>query len=142
MPHKCARCGGVYDDGAAEIITGCGCGSKVFLFLRKDYAGTPEATIQVLKERAVDDRDLTWLDNEFKDRLKGPGTVSLDIENVLRVDEGKFQLNIERLMSGEPVVIKASEGVYYIDLPYSMKSKRQGGRRWATRPSGASHTAR
>ena len=126
MPHKCARCSTIFEDNARQLISGCDCGSRVFLYLRADYAGSKEQTIEVLKEKAVDERDLAWLDKEFSKKV-GPDkkTISLDIENVLRLDEGKFHLDLARLMSGEPVVIKASEGVYYIDLQYSMKLKKK-----------------
>jgi uncharacterized protein len=125
MPHKCARCSKIIDDGAGELIDGCGCGSKVFLYLRQDFAGSKDDTIKVLKEREIDQRDLEWLDSEFKNKINQNKAVSLDIENVLREDEGKFHIDIQRLMGGEPVVIKASEGVYYIDLPYGMRKKRR-----------------
>ncbi|MBU0763091.1 MAG: Zn-ribbon domain-containing protein [Candidatus Altiarchaeota archaeon] len=126
MPHKCARCSSIYEDGSTQLKEGCGCGSKVFLYLRSDYAGTKEQTIQVLKEKEISQKDLEWLDEEFTDKLKRQGrtTISLDLENVLRVDEGKFRLDLQSLMRGEPVVIKAEEGVYYIDIAYAMKKKR------------------
>ena len=127
MPHKCARCSAIYEDKSPELASGCGCGSKVFLYLRADYAPTKQETIKVLEERKVSERDLEWLDNEFRDGLKDAvKTVSLDIENVLRIDEGKFELDIKSLMRGEPVVIKASEGVYYIDIQHGMMRKKRG----------------
>ncbi len=126
MPHKCARCSRIYEDKAPELIEGCSCGSRVFLYLRPDYAETEEETIRILEEKEITESDLEWLDEEFKDRLKGgEKTISLDIENVLRVGEGKFQLDLRSLMRGEPIVIKASEGVYYIDIQYGMKPKRK-----------------
>ncbi len=127
MPHKCARCSSIYEDGSPQLRDGCVCGSKVFLYLRADYAGTKEQTIEVLKERELSKKDLEWLDEEFTDKLKREGrtTISLDLENVLRVDEGKFRLDLQSLMRGEPVVIKAEEGVYYIDIQYGMKPKKR-----------------
>jgi len=125
MPHKCARCSKIYEEKAPELIDGCGCGSRVFLYLRHDYAGSADETVKVLEERSVSDRDIEWLDSQFRNKLADKKTVSLDIENVLRLDEGKFEIDIKSLMVGEPVVIKASEGVYYIDLQYSMKPKRK-----------------
>jgi predicted nucleic acid-binding Zn-ribbon protein len=82
--------------------------------------------MEVLREKEISQKDLDWLDEQFSDRLKKQGrkTVSLDLENVLRVDEGKFNLDLQSLMRGEPVVIKAEEGVYYIDIAYAMKPKR------------------
>jgi len=126
MPHKCARCSKIYEDKAPELIDGCGCGSKVFLYLRGDYAGSREETIRVLKDKQITEGDLKWLDKEFGGRLKrDEKAISLDIENVLRLDEGKFRLDLQSLMRGEPVVIKAAEGVYYIDIQYGMKPKRK-----------------
>jgi len=125
MPHKCARCTSIYEDGAPQLIRGCDCGSKVFLYLRSDFAGSKDDTLRILKEREVDERDLAWLDREFKGKIRQDATISLDIENVLRIDEGRYELDLARLMSGEPVVIKASEGVYYIDLQYSMKPRKK-----------------
>jgi uncharacterized protein len=127
MPHKCARCSSIYEDKAPQLANGCDCGSRVFLYLRADYAGDARKTIEVLEKNTVSERDLEWLDNEFKNTIKDDKVpVSLDIENVLRRDEGKFEIDIKSLMKGEPVVIKAAEGVYYIDLQYSMRVKRKG----------------
>ncbi|MFH1402942.1 MAG: Zn-ribbon containing protein [Candidatus Altiarchaeota archaeon] len=124
MPHKCARCSSIYEDGSDELINGCGCGSRVFLYLRSDYAGSREETLRVLEEKKLSDSEVDWLDEEFKDRLaREERTISLDIENVLRIDEGKYRLDLQSLMRGEPIVIKARDGVYYIDIPYSMRKK-------------------
>jgi len=126
MPHKCARCSTIYEDKAPQIIDGCSCGSRVFLYLRADFAGTEDQTIEVLKQEEVSEKDLDWLDDEFSDKLKRQGkTIRLDLENVARLSPGKFRLDLQSLMRGEPVVIKAKEGVYYIDLGYSMKPKKK-----------------
>lgn len=126
MPHKCARCSKIFEDTSSELTDGCQCGSKVFLYLRPDYAGTEEETIEVLKEKEISKKDLQWLDEEFTDKIKKENkTIRLDLENVLRIGEGKFQLDVRSLMKGEPVVIKAEEGVYYIDIKYAMKPKKK-----------------
>jgi len=126
MPHKCARCSSIYEDKAKELAEGCSCGSRVFLYLRSDYAGSSEKTIEVLRKEQVAERDLEWLDKEFGSKAtEGRKTVSLNIENVLRIDEGKYELDLKRLMRGEPVVIKAAEGVYYIDIGYGMKKAKK-----------------
>jgi predicted nucleic acid-binding Zn-ribbon protein len=126
MPHKCARCGRIYEDGSVQLISGCDCGSRVFLYLRADYAGSREETIRVLEERELTGPEVDWIDEEFRDRLtREEKTISLDIENVLRVEEGKYRLDLQSLMRGEPIVIKARNGVYYIDIPYAMRKKRK-----------------
>ena len=125
MPHKCARCAIIYDDGSPQLSTGCDCGSRVFLYLRPDYAGTKEETIEVLKENKLTEKDVEWLDTQFKDKLEKKQTVSLDIENVLRTGEGKFHINVHSLMRGDTIVIKAGEGVYYIDIQHGMRPKKK-----------------
>jgi predicted nucleic acid-binding Zn-ribbon protein len=124
MPHKCARCERIYDSNAKELLAGCSCGSRLFLFLREKEGRSKDDTIKELREKKIKESDIKWLDKEFGDRMAGKGTIRLDIENMIRVDEGKFTLDIASLMSGQPIVVKADEGVYYIDIPYSMKPKK------------------
>lgn len=124
MPHKCARCGEIYEDGSPEIITGCKCGARVFLYLKGELGVKKEELIKKLKEREIYQSDFEWLEKEFGDRLeREKKTIHLDIETLERLDEGKFKLDIASLMKGKPVVIKAKEGVYYIDIPYAFKKK-------------------
>ncbi|MBI5225609.1 hypothetical protein HY994_00020 [Candidatus Micrarchaeota archaeon] len=41
MPHKCVRCSTVYPNNSPELMRGCSCGSRVFLFLRDPNAQAP-----------------------------------------------------------------------------------------------------
>ncbi len=41
MPHKCVRCTTVYPNNSPELMRGCSCGSRVFLFLRDPNAPAP-----------------------------------------------------------------------------------------------------
>ncbi|MCK4491135.1 MAG: hypothetical protein KAU03_00825 [Candidatus Altiarchaeales archaeon] len=124
MPHKCARCGRIYDDNAPELIDGCSCGAQVFLYLKTDERNKKKA-IGELRDRDLDENDLDWLEKEFGKDLKGDGkTIHLDVENLTRISKGKYRLDITSLMKGEPIVVKAKEGVYYIDVPYAMRRKK------------------
>lgn len=124
MPHKCARCEKIYDSNAKELLSGCSCGSRLFLFLREREGRSRDEIIKELKEKKITESDIKWLDREFGDKLANKGTIRLDIENMIRIEEGKFTLDIASLMAGQPIVVKAEEGVYYIDIPYSMKPKK------------------
>lgn len=42
MPHKCVRCGKVYGNLAPELMKGCGCSSRIFLFMREDQVSVKE----------------------------------------------------------------------------------------------------
>lgn len=122
MPHKCTRCKKIYMEGSPELLNGCDCGARVFLYVKPTE---PKTDLKKLQDSVVEEDDLKWIEREFGDTLKG-GTIHLDVENMIRLGEGKFELDIESLMSGKPLVIKAREGVYYIDVPYAMKKKRGG----------------
>ena len=126
MPHKCARCERIYESNAKELFEGCPCGSRLFLFLRDKPGRTEAEAVKELRTKKVKDSDLQWLDKEFGDKMAGDkGIIHLDIENMRRLEEGKFTLDIASLMKGNPIVIKADDGVYYIDIPYSMKPKKK-----------------
>ncbi len=126
MPHKCARCGEIYEDGSPELIGGCSCGARVFLYLRGEKGVRKEKVVEKLKEKEISETDLQWLDREFGDKLeREKKTIHLDVETLERLSEGKFKLDIASLMKGKPVVIKAREGVYYIDIPYAFKESKE-----------------
>ena len=50
MPHRCVRCGVVYDDGASEILKGCPCGAKLFFFIKKKYLEESEEMVTKLSQ--------------------------------------------------------------------------------------------
>ncbi|MBD3261562.1 MAG: hypothetical protein GF334_07770 [Candidatus Altiarchaeales archaeon] len=127
MPHKCAYCSKIIKDSDPQLMAGCECGSRVFLYLRGDYKDSVEDTIDFLKEKKLNHQEKKWIETEFEDRLKAGDVISLDIENILQLSDGKFILDLHSLMKGEPVVIK-EEGVYYIDLQYAMRKKGEKSR--------------
>jgi predicted nucleic acid-binding Zn-ribbon protein len=127
MPHKCARCGIIYDDNAPELMNGCTCGARVFLFLRRIEGRSEEEIIEELRSQELEKSDIEWLDKKLGRKLeKEDKTVHLDVENLLRLGKGKYRLNVASLMKGEPLVFKVRDGVYYIDIPYSMRQKKTG----------------
>jgi hypothetical protein len=125
MPHKCARCEKVYADNAPELISGCVCGAKVFLFMKKRDDASDADAVEDLKKKKLVPEDLDWIESRLSKGGRGGGdkTLHLDIENLLRVSKGKYRINISSLMKGDPLVIKVRDGVYYIDIPYAMKPK-------------------
>jgi hypothetical protein len=103
MPHKCVRCSKLFESGSNELKHGCGCGSKVFLFLQN-------------KDDAAHLGDTKWIEGELANIVKqSDAPVTLDVENVRVLNKGVFELDISSLMKN-PVVIKDDEGIYYIRL--------------------------
>ncbi|MFC2154329.1 Zn-ribbon domain-containing protein [Candidatus Altiarchaeota archaeon] len=126
MPHKCVRCGTIYEEGSQELLQGCSCGARVFMYLKQKQGVEKEEVKKELEEKELKKTDVEWIETEFGDKLeKEKRTIHLDVENLRRISEGVFELDIASLMSGKPIVIKAREGVYYIDVPYAMRKKRK-----------------
>ncbi|MBU4202143.1 MAG: Zn-ribbon domain-containing protein [Candidatus Altiarchaeales archaeon] len=126
MPHKCARCGTIYDDTSAELISGCSCGARVFLYLKERPGRSEEDTIEELKIKEIGGEDLKRLDREFGMDLEKTGrTIHLDLENLHQIDKGRYRIDIKSLMKGDPLIMKVGDGVYYIDIIDAMSKGRK-----------------
>ncbi len=102
--HKCLRCGKLIET-VEEVDRGCPCGSKVFLF-QGDGAAEEEIA------------DSEWIEKEITKKFAEDGhSVVLDLENVRMREKGIFELNLHSLIKKEPIVVKDTNGVYYIKLP-------------------------
>ncbi len=112
------------EDNSPELLRGCSCGSKVFLFLKKKEGEEDDEFLDRLLEPRLNDADLRSLDEHIGNNSNEPERIiKLDIENLLKLEKGRYRLNIASLMKGDPLVMKVRKGVYYIDIPYSMKKK-------------------
>ena len=85
MPHKCVKCSALYPDGAAEMISGCACGSKAFFYMRKQEREVTAPTLDVESINA-----------------EGDGKYDLDIHSlfgrstlVYKEEEGKYNIDLE-----------------------------------------------
>ncbi|MFH0971839.1 MAG: Zn-ribbon containing protein [Candidatus Micrarchaeota archaeon] len=183
MPHKCVRCGLMYGSGAEELFKGCGCGSRIFMFIKPDQitlkeqmdileresksmiAENREQLEQIAEiapisiERApspvrIDlgemSKPIKWSEmekieketDEAKERteimqeaseildtkLEGKANaqaapVEKPVENITIVEKGRYELDLQSLMSGNPLVIKSEHGVFYIRIPTPVKKK-------------------
>ena len=136
MPHKCVRCGRVFLNNSPELLKGCGCGSRVFVFLRDDQVTLAELEASGItpsdeqKEKAaeegVDTKELAWLEEELSQlAIEKPVSIDYDAAENLRVlEQGSYELNVSSLMRGDPLVVKSEKGVYYIRLPEFRKKRR------------------
>ena len=109
MPHKCVRCNKIYEDWDVHTLgAGCDCGSKVFIFTNgKDDL------------ESID--DIKWIEEELAGIVrKTSHSVSLEVENVRVLQNGIFEIDINSLIKN-PVVVKDSEGIYYLRLPKPKK---------------------
>jgi len=109
MPHRCVRCGKVYDDNAEEILKGCSCGCRYFFFYRNSEAlATAEKLSQAEREEIIKDI------NELMPKIEKP--VILDLESIRIIKPGKFEIDLVNLFKRKPIIYKVEEGRYFIDL--------------------------
>ncbi len=122
MPHQCVRCGTIHDDGASEILKGCSCGGRAFLYIR------PEKLKQAKK--IIDSSKLTEEDKEQIEKdvfdlvgcdIDKDKPVVLDLEAIRILKPGKYELDLVHLFKGEPLIFKLEEGKYMIDVVESFK---------------------
>jgi predicted nucleic acid-binding Zn-ribbon protein len=103
MPHRCTRCGKLYEDGDYRILSGCECGNNKFIYVPKRKS---------LKE------NVQKLENRNETR----------IECVRIVSPGCYEINLENVLKKEGIVIAlGEEGRYAIHLPSLLKRKKKIG---------------
>jgi uncharacterized protein len=121
MPHRCVRCGTVYDDGSEEILKGCSCGAKLFFYVKKKDLEESGEIVENLsddekKQIEEDVCDLVGVNPEEET------PVVLDLESIRVMKPGKFELDLVNLFNRDkPLVYKLEEGKYIIDISESFK---------------------
>ena len=111
MRHQCVRCGRIYLSDSKNLIRGCACGSKLFLYLR-----TPKFQVK----RSQLPKNLDKLEAEIR-KMLGEATnpdqaISISIENLRLGRNGVYTIDLESLLRGDPIILKDPLGVYFIDL--------------------------
>jgi len=124
MPHRCVRCGTLYQDGSEEILKGCSCGAKLFLFVRKNIQESEE----IVENLSMDDKK--QIEDDVYDIIgverKEETPIVLDLESIKIKQPGKFELDIVNLFNKkQPLVYKLSEGKYVIDLAESFLREKE-----------------
>ncbi len=103
MPHKCTKCGKVYPDGDMRILSGCECGNNKFLYVPKEKRTVEEQVEEIKKE------------------FSGMG-----IESVRILAPGRYEINLEKLLERDEIVIALQEdGRYVIHLPSLLKKRKR-----------------
>ncbi|MDI9642399.1 MAG: Zn-ribbon domain-containing protein [Archaeoglobaceae archaeon] len=106
MPHRCTKCGKLYADGDMRLLNGCECGNNKFLYVPKEKeVEKPEEVAQELKKELM----------------------RFGIESVRIIAPGQYEINLEKLLEREEIIIALEEdGRYIIHLPSLLKKKPKG----------------
>lgn len=103
MPHQCTKCGKEYADGDVRILSGCECGNNRFLYVPK---------VKREREEQVE---------EIKEQLSEMG-----IESVRILAPGMYEINLERILERDEIVIALQEdGRYVIHLPSLLRRRKE-----------------
>ncbi|MFH1285892.1 MAG: Zn-ribbon containing protein [Candidatus Micrarchaeota archaeon] len=111
MPHKCMKCGKIYDSESLALTNGCECGARLFLFL-----ADPNKAPEIKNAHEVEETILTRFANQTSKPL------SLDVENVKILQDGIFEMDL-RSLAENPITVKDDKGIYYIQLPVFKKKQ-------------------
>jgi len=104
MPHRCTKCEKEFPDGDMRILNGCDCGNNKFLYIPKGKK---------------DSKDVA---EEVKEKI-----AELGIESVRIIAPGQYEINLEKVLSREEIVIALEQdGKYILHLPSLLKTKPKG----------------
>ena len=103
MPHQCTKCGKEYPDGDVRILSGCECGNNRFLYVPKVKRKKEEEQVEEIKEQLSE----------------------MGIESVKILAPGMYEINLERILERDEIVIALQEdGRYVIHLPSLLKRRK------------------
>ena len=126
MPHQCVRCNTFYDDGAQELLKGCGCGGRLFFFIKKDKL---EEMKKFSEESNLTKKDKEQIEQDVFDlvgsEIDKDQPVILDLEAIRVMKPGKYELDLVHLFNKEPLIFKLEDGKYMIDLVQSFQKFRK-----------------
>jgi len=115
MPHKCLRCGRVYEDFDPAVMRGCECGSPFFIYFKSEEDLKKwESVKKKLREKK------TTLEKEIKRRIKRS-----KLETVRMPEEGVYEIDIEALMEEKPLKVFEKGVAYVIHLPSVFEKVRR-----------------
>lgn len=110
MPHKCVRCGNIYEDAQ---LNGCSCGSQLFFFVKtlEEAHSISHVKIKKPKKRKKS--------KKFLQSSKFNGMV----ETIHEKRSGIYEINLEALLKSKPIIVhEKDEKKFTIDLKSIFKS--------------------
>ncbi|QKQ98088.1 hypothetical protein GKQ38_00930 [Candidatus Nanohaloarchaea archaeon] len=105
------NCGKTYDEDSEELISGCECGSSLFM-----YENEPEASEEEEVEEELVKSDIEEM-VAAGEKQRGNISIEFDLESIKVEEEGVYNINVSRLLEEVPLVIEKREGTYHIHLP-------------------------
>jgi predicted nucleic acid-binding Zn-ribbon protein len=140
--HQCLKCKKFFEDDEVPILDGCGCGARIFLFVKqpedveradKVYSQIEQKIKELEQDQLVEEKlegqqELTTAPEEYekpdvshkytsaRNAVKQEKS-KFGIETIKVKDIGIYEINLDALMKGRPVVVLSKHGSYIISLP-------------------------
>ncbi len=110
------NCGKFYEDDSEELISGCDCGSSLFMYeqdadISEDEKAEVTENIEEMVAEGVEERE----------NIK----FEFDLDSIRVEEEGVYTINVSRLLEEIPLVIRKREGMYHIHLPSAFDPKNR-----------------
>ena len=125
MPHKCAQCGREFKDGSTDILKGCpSCGGKKFLYIKR-----ADIHRDVLEEKSIEEIAAETKQEIIEIPQKAPEKTEIydRIESIRVLSPGSYELNLEKLASGDDMIMQmGSDDKYIVDILSMAKKKKEG----------------
>ncbi len=142
MPHRCTRCGTIFEDGDTVVLSGCpNCGWNKFLYVKKESEDSENQERRALEEQKLDlesslDEVVRNIDealaSEQENRNQEPeaerNTDEERVESVRILGPGSYELNLDSLLERRELVMAIrEEGSYALHLPsvFSQQKEKQ-----------------
>ena len=140
MPHRCTRCGTIFEDGDSVILSGCpNCGWNKFLYVTKESKRPEYQEKPVIEEQKLDlessldeivksiDEALSSEQGDKKQELEAERKIDEDrVESVRILGPGSYELNLDSLLERKELVMAIrEEGSYALHLPSVFKQNKE-----------------
>ncbi len=127
MPHACVKCKQLYPEQSEAILKGCVCGSRIFYFIKSDLPAPFKVSLTSSNSEATSENEPFHISSELVELSKEkPIIISTDDpENIRVVEQGSYELNVDSLFKGDPVILRTDSEVYYVKLPTPKTTKKK-----------------
>lgn len=140
MPHRCTRCGTIFEDGDSVILSGCpNCGWNKFLYVKKECEGLENQERLALEEQKLDlessldevvrniDEALASEQESIKQEPEAERETDEErVESVRILGPGSYELNLDSLLERKELVMAIrEEGSYALHLPSVFSQQKE-----------------
>jgi hypothetical protein len=139
MPHRCTRCGTIFEDGDSVILSGCPkCGWNKFLYAKRESESSETQKKPAMDKQKLDlessldgvvrsiDKALASEQENKKQELETERIAEGErVESVRILGPGSYELNLDSLLERTELVMAIKEeGSYAVHLPSVFKQRK------------------